>query len=71
MGSMSLSHWLIVAIVVFLLFGRGRLAETMGDFGKGISSFKRGLNDVEEPTGSDVVRNPAPIVQQDLDIDDR
>ena len=31
---------LIVAIVVLVLFGRGRISEMMGDFGKGISSFK-------------------------------
>ncbi len=36
---------LIVALVVLLLFGRGRISEMMGDFGKGIKSFKSGLND--------------------------
>jgi sec-independent protein translocase protein TatA len=47
MGSFSLVHWVIVLIVVLLLFGRGRVSEIMGDFGKGIKSFKQGLN--EEP----------------------
>lgn len=36
---------LIVAIVVLVLFGRGRISEMMGDFGKGISSFKKGVSD--------------------------
>lgn len=45
MGSFSLVHWVIVLIVVLLLFGRGRVSEIMGDFGKGIKSFKQGLND--------------------------
>ncbi len=36
---------LIVAIVVLVLFGRGRISEMMGDFGKGISSFKKGMTD--------------------------
>lgn len=45
MGSMSLVHWIIVALVVLLLFGRGRISEVMGDFGKGIKSFKQGLNE--------------------------
>jgi sec-independent protein translocase protein TatA len=50
MGSFSLVHWVIVLIVVLLLFGRGRVSEIMGDFGKGIKSFKQGLN--EEPAAN-------------------
>jgi sec-independent protein translocase protein TatA len=42
---MSLSHWLIVAIVVLLLFGRGKISELMGDLAKGIKSFKQGMAD--------------------------
>ncbi len=36
---------LLVAIVVLILFGRGKVAGLMGEFGKGITSFKRGLNE--------------------------
>ncbi|KLI64243.1 twin-arginine translocase TatA/TatE family subunit [Aurantiacibacter marinus] len=36
---------LIVALVVLVLFGRGRISEMMGDFGKGISSFKKGMTE--------------------------
>ncbi|MEM8726305.1 MAG: twin-arginine translocase TatA/TatE family subunit [Pseudomonadota bacterium] len=44
---MGFSVWqiAIVAIVVLVLFGRGRISEMMGDFGKGISSFKKGMNE--------------------------
>jgi sec-independent protein translocase protein TatA len=49
MGSFSLVHWVIVLIVVLLLFGRGRVSEIMGDFGKGIKSFKQGLNEDAPP----------------------
>ena len=45
MGSFSLTHWIIVAIVVLILFGRGRISETMGEFGKGLRSFKEGMSD--------------------------
>jgi len=45
MGFGSLWHWIIVLLVVLVLFGRGRISEIMGDFGKGIKSFKQGLND--------------------------
>jgi sec-independent protein translocase protein TatA len=48
MGSLSLFHWIIVALVVLVLFGRGRISEVMGDFGKGISSFKKGMTEAEK-----------------------
>lgn len=47
MGSFSLMHWLVVALVVLVLFGRGKISETMGDFGKGIKSFRKGLSEDE------------------------
>ena len=45
MGSIGIWQILIVALVVLVLFGRGRISEMMGDFGKGVSSFKKGLNE--------------------------
>ena len=48
MGGFSIWHWLIVLLVVLILFGRGRVSDIMGDFGKGISSFKKGLNETED-----------------------
>jgi sec-independent protein translocase protein TatA len=44
---MSIWHWVVVALVVLLLFGRGRISEMMGDLAKGIKSFKKGLADDE------------------------
>lgn len=58
MGSMSIWHWVIVAFVVMLLFGRGRISEMMGDLAKGIKSFKKGLADEEAPPA------PAPPAAQ-------
>ena len=49
MGSFSLTHWLVVILVVVLLFGRGRISDLMGDFAKGINSFKKGLSDNDTP----------------------
>ena len=36
---------LIIALVILVFFGRGRISEMMGDFGKGVKSFKRGIAD--------------------------
>ena len=48
MGSFSIWHWLVVAIVLLLLFGKGRFSEMMGDVAKGIKSFKKGMSEEEE-----------------------
>lgn len=42
---LSLPHLIVVAVIVLVLFGRGRISEMMGDFGKGIRSFKDGMNE--------------------------
>jgi sec-independent protein translocase protein TatA len=49
---MSIGIWqiLIVAVLVFLLFGAGRLPRVMEDIAKGIKGFKKGLNEEEGPT---------------------
>ena len=49
MGGLSLWQLLIVAAVVILLFGRGKISEMMGDVAKGVKSFKKGLADDDEP----------------------
>lgn len=48
---MGLSFWhiMIVALLVVLLFGRGKISDLMGDVAKGIKSFKRGLAEDDEP----------------------
>lgn len=49
MGSFSVWHWLIVLVIVLVLFGRGKIPELMGDFAKGIKSFKKGMSDEDAP----------------------
>ena len=50
MGTFSIWHWLIVLAVVLLLFGgSGKISTIMGDVAKGIRSFKKGLSEDDEP----------------------
>jgi|TARA_B110000881_G_C18501223_1_gene477002 sec-independent protein translocase protein TatA len=44
---MSIGFWqiAIVAVLVVLLFGRGKISDLMGDVAKGIKSFKKGMSD--------------------------
>ncbi|MCB2115815.1 MAG: twin-arginine translocase TatA/TatE family subunit [Rhodobacteraceae bacterium] len=39
---------LLIAIVVLVLFGRGKIAGMMGEFGKGITAFKKGVREGSE-----------------------
>ncbi len=51
MGTFSIWHWLIVLAVVLVLFGGGgKISRLMGDFGKGLKSFKKGMKEDEEAT---------------------
>ena len=45
MGQIGIWQIVIVAVVVVLLFGRGKISDLMGDVAKGINSFKKGLKD--------------------------
>ena len=48
MGTFSIWHWLIVLVVVLVLFGgRGKISSLMGDFGKGLKSFKKSMKEDE------------------------
>jgi sec-independent protein translocase protein TatA len=60
-GGFSAWHWIIVALVILVLFGRGKISETMGDFGKGIKSFKKGLGE-EETARQQTPPPPAPQI---------
>lgn len=67
MGSLSIWHWLIVLAVVLLLFGgSSKVSTLMGDFAKGIKSFKKNMGDDESmehsPTGLAAPQPPAPQV---------
>lgn len=62
MGSMSLMHWLVVAVIVLILFGgRGKISELMGDLAKGIKSFRKGLQD--EPAKSEADKKDAAALE--------
>ncbi len=62
MGGLSLPHLIVLALVVLVLFGRGRISEMMGDFGKGIKSFKQGMHEEDNKP----IVPPAQIQQQQV-----
>ena len=56
MGAFSIWHWVIVLIVVLILFGgKGKLSSIMGDFGKGLKSFKDQVKSNKDSNEEDVI----------------
>lgn len=45
MGSFSLTHWIIVLIIVVLVFGTKKLRNVGKDLGGAVHDFKKGLNE--------------------------
>ena len=57
-GTFSILHWIVVLAVVLLLFGgRGKVSAIMGDFGKGLRNFKTGLKGSDEDAGPDALED--------------
>ncbi|SFQ94875.1 twin-arginine translocase TatA/TatE family subunit [Poseidonocella sedimentorum] len=45
LNNIGLPGLLLIAVVVLVLFGRGKIANLMGEVGKGITAFKKGVNE--------------------------
>ena len=56
LNNIGLPGLLLIAVVVLVLFGRGKISSLMGEVGKGITAFKKGVNDsakeIEEETAN-------------------
>ena len=48
LGSLGSQEIIIIALVILLLFGGKKIPELMRGLGKGVSQFKKGMNDIEE-----------------------
>lgn len=46
--SLGMGELLLILVIVFVLFGAGKLPQVMGDIGKGVKSLKKGLKDEEK-----------------------
>lgn len=54
-GNIGLPGLLLIAVVVLVLFGRGKISSLMGEVGKGITAFKKGVNDGTKELEEDAV----------------
>ena len=53
-GGLGMSEILLIALVVLLFFGGKKIPELMRGLGKGVRSFKEGMNDI----GKDIEESP-------------
>lgn len=65
---MQMGPWqlLLIAVVVLVLFGRGKVSSLMGEVGKGITAFKKGVKD-----GSDEIEREAADAAKDVTPTDK
>ena len=71
MGTFSIWHWLVVLAVVLIMFGGGgKVSRLMGDFGRGLRSFKKGMReeDGEPEVAVDRVEAPKVLNAENSDI---
>ncbi|MBK0326843.1 twin-arginine translocase TatA/TatE family subunit [Rhodobacteraceae bacterium F11138] len=68
LNNIGLPGLLLIAIVVLVLFGRGKISSLMGEVGKGITSFKKGISDGQkelEEDASETAKDITPETDKD------
>jgi sec-independent protein translocase protein TatA len=69
-GNIGLPGLLLIAVVVLVLFGRGKISSLMGEVGKGITAFKKGVDEGKqeiEDTAADEAVDVTPADEKDKD----
>ena len=69
LNNIGLPGLLLIAVVVLVLFGRGKISSLMGEVGKGITAFKRGVKDSNDELedGASSARDVTPEDEQEKD----
>ena len=44
-------EWVVILVIVVIFFGVGKLPNVLGQMGKGVASFKKGMKDVDKDDG--------------------
>lgn len=68
LNNIGLPGLLLIAVVVLVLFGRGKISSLMGEVGKGITSFKRGVDEGKkelEDNVEEAARDVTPDAEKD------
>jgi sec-independent protein translocase protein TatA len=65
LNNIGLPGLILIVIVVLVLFGRGKIAGLMGEIGKGITAFKRGVKEeaAEIEKAAEAARDVTPATE--------
>ena len=66
LNNIGLPGLLLIAVVVLVLFGRGKISSLMGEVGKGITSFIKGISEGEEENKRDEIKHVEDVHHADL-----
>lgn len=69
LNNIGLPGLLLIAVVVLVLFGRGKISSLMGEVGKGITSFKKGVDEGKKEI-EETARDITPETDKDKDKDE-
>lgn len=73
LNNIGLPGLLLIAVVVLVLFGRGKISSLMGEVGKGITSFKKGINEgqkeLEAEDAAEAAKDVTPEGETETDKD--
>ena len=64
-NNIGLPGLLLIAVVVLVLFGRGKVSTLMGEVGKGITAFKKGVQDGKEELESNASAAARDVTPED------
>ena len=67
LNNIGLPGILLIAVVVLVLFGRGKISSLMGEVGKGITSFKKGIKEGESELADESKTIDGEVVSEDKD----
>ena len=64
LNNIGLPGLILIAVIVLVLFGKGKVSSLMGEVGKGITAFKKGVSEESKATDApttDVAKDVTPI----------
>ena len=70
LNNIGLPGLLLIAVVVLVLFGRGKISALMGEVGKGITAFKKGVDDGKKEI-DDATTNARDVTPEEATSDDK
>ena len=62
---------LLIAVVVLVLFGKGKVSSLMGEVGKGITAFKKGMDDGSKEAAAETTPTTPVVVKDVTPADDK